>query len=175
MSSLPSLLRLTAAGCLTLGSILVRAATPAAPAVPPAPAAATQPAESPAPVVELSPFEVVADKDVGYQAANTTSGSRLNSRLRDTPAAVAAFTPEFLADIAATNLEEMLGHATNIELDVEDANAGFNNPQGRGADGNDYQFRMRGSPAGASREYWTEIVPVAGSIVSPAGSVGDTA
>ena len=35
-----------------------------------------------------------ADNDVGYQAANTTSGSRLNSRLRDTPAAVAAFTPE---------------------------------------------------------------------------------
>ena len=40
-----------------------------------------------------------------------------------------------LADIAATNLEEMLAHATNIEIDVEDANAGFNNPQGRGADG----------------------------------------
>ncbi|MFM9080095.1 MAG: hypothetical protein ACKOTE_08195, partial [Opitutaceae bacterium] len=88
------------------------------------------PPVSPAPstreksVVELSPIEVRADNDVGYQAANTTSGSRLNSRLRDTPAAVAAFTPEFLADIAATNLEEMLAHATNIELDVEDANAG---------------------------------------------------
>ncbi|NUM45625.1 MAG: TonB-dependent receptor plug domain-containing protein, partial [Anaerolineales bacterium] len=111
-------------------------------------------------VASETPFEVVADKDVGYQAANTTSGSRLNSRLRDTPAAVAAFTPEFLADIAATNLEEMLGHATNIELDVEDANAGFNNPQGRGADGNDYQFRMRGSPAGASRDFVESSIPV---------------
>ncbi|MBM3851765.1 MAG: hypothetical protein FJ399_01270, partial [Verrucomicrobia bacterium] len=97
---------------------------------------------------------------VGYQAANTTSGSRLNSRLRDTPAAVAAFTPEFLADIAATNLEEMMAHATNIEIDVEDANAGFNNPQGRGADGNDYQFRMRGSPAGATRDFVESSVPV---------------
>src|SRR5688500_6805705 len=110
--------------------------------------------------VELSPFEVRAENDVGYQAANTTSGSRLNSRLRDTPAAVSAFTPEFLSDIAATNLEEMLGHATNIEVDVEDANAGFNNPQGRGADGNDYTFRMRGSPAGASRDFVDSSVPV---------------
>ncbi len=132
---------------------------PTAPAASPA-APATKAVDPEAPVVELSPFEVVADKDVGYQAANTTSGSRLNSRLRDTPAAVSAFTPEFLADLAATNLEEMLGHATNVELDVEDANAGFNNPQGRGADGNDYTFRMRGSPAGASRDFVDSSVPV---------------
>jgi outer membrane receptor protein involved in Fe transport len=110
--------------------------------------------------VELSPFEVRAEDDVGYQAGNTTSGSRLNSRLKDTPASVSTFTPEFLSDIAATNLEEMLGHATNVEIDVEDANAGFNNPQGRGADGNDYTFRMRGSPAGASRDFVDSSVPV---------------
>ena len=110
--------------------------------------------------VELSPFEVRADNDVGYQAGNTTSGSRLNSRLKDTPASVSAFTPEFLSDIAATNLEEMLAHATNVEIDVEDSNAGFNNPQGRGADGNDYSFRMRGSPAGASRDFVESSIPV---------------
>jgi outer membrane receptor protein involved in Fe transport len=135
-----------------------------APAVPTAPAAAAattaaKPADPAAPV-ELSPFEVRAEDDVGYQAANTTSGSRFNSRLRDTPASVAAFTPEFLADIAATNLQEMLAHATNIEIDVEDANAGFNNPAGRGADGNDFNFRMRGSPAGASRDFVESSVPV---------------
>jgi iron complex outermembrane recepter protein len=110
--------------------------------------------------VELSPFEVKADNDVGYQAANTISGSRLNSRLRDTPASVTAFTPEFLSDIAATNLEEMLGHATNIEIEVEDSNAGFNNPPGRSALGNDYQFRMRGSPAGSARDFVESNVPV---------------
>jgi outer membrane receptor protein involved in Fe transport len=134
-----------------------RAAVATAP-TPPAPA--TKPADPDGAPIELSPFEVRAEADVGYQAANTTSGSRLNSRLRDTPAAVSAFTPEFLADIAATNLEEMLAHATNIEIEVEDSNAGFNNPQGRGADGNDYQFRMRGSPAGASRDFVESSVPV---------------
>ncbi len=151
---------------LCFGSVLtLSASAQTAPAAPTTTSAAgttaTKTAVDPnATTVELSPFEVRADNDVGYQAANTTSGSRLNSRLRDTPASVMAFTPEFLSDIAATNLEEMLGHATNIEIDVEDANAGFNNPQGRGADGNDYSFRMRGSPAGASRDFVESSVPV---------------
>src|SRR6187402_2570883 len=69
----------------------------------PAPSAVNSPAVTDAPLVELSPFEVRAENDVGYQAGNTTSGSRLNSRLKDTPASVSAFTPEFLSDIAATN------------------------------------------------------------------------
>ncbi len=153
----------SAAACLAAALVapawLSAQTAPAAPATSPAaPAAsAVKPGDA---TIELSPFEVRAEDDSGYQAANTTSGSRLNSRLRDTPAAVSAFTPEFLSDIAATNLEEMLAHATNIEIDVEDANAGFNNPQGRGADGNDYQFRMRGSPAGASRDFVESSVPV---------------
>ncbi len=122
-------------------------------------AAAAKPTNDSAPI-ELSAFEVRAEDDSGYQAANTTSGSRLNSRLKDTPAAVSAFTPEFIADIAATNLEEMLAHATNVEIDVEDSNAGFNNPAGRGADGGDFNFRMRGSPAGASRDFVESSVPI---------------
>ncbi len=165
--SAPTCLPALAVLCLGV-SLTSPASAQTAPAPAPAPSTATpanvpptatRPGEAPPPV-ELSPFEVRAENDVGYQAANTTSGSRLNSRLRDTPAAVSAFTPEFLADIAATNLEEMLAHATNIEIDVEDANAGFNNPQGRGADGNDYSFRMRGSPAGASRDFVESSVPV---------------
>ena len=143
------------ASVLAVFSVTSRAQTAPIPAAPaPAPRA-----ENSTPV-ELSLFEVRAEDDSGYQAGNTTSGSRLNSRLKDTPAAVSAFTPEFLADIAATNLEEMLAHATNIEVDVEDSNAGFNNPAGRGADGNDFNFRMRGSPAGASRDFVESSVPV---------------
>src|SRR5688572_29013658 len=139
---------------LLSGGVAQTAPTPA-PTTPPAPTAAVS-----APPIELSPFEVRAENDVGYQAGNTTSGSRLNSRLKDTPASVSAFTPEFLSDIAATNLEEMLAHATNVEIDMEDSNAGFNNPQGRGADGNDMTFRMRGSPGGASRDFVESSIPV---------------
>jgi hypothetical protein len=56
----------------------------------PTPAAATSSppttAAGEAPVA-LSPFEVRPEDDSGYQAANTTSGSRLNAKLKDTPAA----------------------------------------------------------------------------------------
>lgn len=137
-----------------------RARAQAAPAPAPTVAAPTADGAATESTLELSPFEVRADKDVGYQAANTTSGSRLNSRLKDTPASISAFTPEFLSDIAATNLEDMLAHATNIERELEDSNAGFNNPYGRSADVNDFNFRMRGSPAGASRDYVQSNVPV---------------
>ncbi|WP_414663566.1 TonB-dependent siderophore receptor [Horticoccus sp. 23ND18S-11] len=110
--------------------------------------------------VELSPFEVRADSDVGYQAGNTTSGSRLNSRLKDTPASVSPFTPEFLSDIAATNLQEMLGYATNVEGEFEDSTNGFNNPPGRDSTGNDFRFRVRGVTGSSSVNYVQSAVPV---------------
>lgn len=132
---------------------------PAAPPPTPKPAEASAPPGESGETIELSPFEVRAEGDVGYQAANTTSGSRLNSRLKDTPASISPFTAEFLSDIAATNLEEMLGYATNVEMEVEDSNAGFNNPGGRSADANDYQFRMRGMLGGTSRDFVESAVP----------------
>jgi len=85
-----------------LGAIALAQAAP----TPVAPAKA-----EPAPI-ELSVFEVRSGDDVGYQAGNTASGSRLNARLKDTPASISSFTPEFLSDVAATNLSEMLAYAT---------------------------------------------------------------
>ena len=75
------------------------------------PPASTVPAKDE--TVVLPPYEVVPD-DVGYQAGNTTSGSRLNSSLRDTAASISVFTPEFLSDIAANNLSEMLAYAPDL-------------------------------------------------------------
>ncbi len=43
-------------------------------------------------VIELSPFEVRAEDDSGYQAVNTTSGSRLATSLKDTAASISPFT-----------------------------------------------------------------------------------
>ena len=123
---------------LSFFSLLAASSLPAraqlAPTTPPTPKSATPPASAPANAaavpdataaptsspVELSPFEVRAEDDSGYQAANTTSGSRLNSRLKDTPAAVSPFTNEFLSDIGATDLESMLAYATNLEREVEE-------------------------------------------------------
>lgn len=111
-------------------------------------------------IVELSPFEVSPEDDEGYLAANTTSGTRLKSRLKDTPAAISAFTPEFLADIGATSLQDMMAYAANVEFESEDATNGFNNSEGRFATSNDYRFRMRGMNAGSSRDFVDSAVPV---------------
>jgi len=57
-------------------------------------------------VVELSPFEVSTEKDIGYRAATSTSGSRMNEEIKNIPASVSVMTSEFLADIGATDLIE---------------------------------------------------------------------
>lgn len=70
--------------------------------------------------VELSPFLVDATRDIGYQAGNTTSGSRLNTSLRDTAATLQVFTPEFLQDLGANSLAEVLAYGTSVQPDLGD-------------------------------------------------------
>lgn len=69
-----------------------------------------------APVV-LSPFSVSGDQDKGYQAANTLAGSRLNTKLSETPASVSVFTEEFLKDLGATGLAQVLEYGVNSNAD----------------------------------------------------------
>lgn len=120
------------------------------------PAAPAKPDEK---IVELSPFEVRPEDDSGYQAMNTTSGSRLATSLKDTAASISPFTPEFLSDIAATNVNEMLAYATNAELNAGDAEgAGFNNPRDINSAGGE-PFRIRGIPANISTDYVENAAP----------------
>lgn len=109
--------------------------------------------------IELSPFEVRADSDVGYQAGNTTSGSRLSTSLKDTAASISPFTAEFLSDIAATNVNEMLAYATNAELNAGDSEgSGFNNSRDFSSAGGE-PFRIRGIPGGVSTDYVENNAP----------------
>ena len=85
-----------AAIALPAAALLTAASLPAQ--IAPVPASATKPAGASEAAVVLSPFEVNSTKDVGYLAQNTLSGSRMNTSLKDTPAAVSVMTPEFLAD-----------------------------------------------------------------------------
>lgn len=67
--------------------------------------------------VVLSPFTVSGDQDNGYQAANTLAGSRLNTKLSETPASVSVFTEEFLKDLGATGLAQVLEYGVNSNAD----------------------------------------------------------
>lgn len=65
--------------------------------------------------VVLPVFEVKTDKDQGYNAQNTAAGSRLNTKLSDTPGSISVMTSDFINDIGATSIEDLAGYAMNTE------------------------------------------------------------
>lgn len=67
-------------------------------------------------VFELSPFAVDASEDSGYYASQTMAGGRLSGSLKDTGAAVQVITKEFMDDIGATGIEELLQYTTSSEV-----------------------------------------------------------
>lgn len=112
-------------------------------------------------VVEMNPFFVGEDADVGYLATNTMSGTRLNTSLRDTPATVHVFTKEFLEDIGAVTLEDVMAYATNAVKD--DDEEGFFIGGSTGADLN-FRPRVRGLPATRARNFFRWQFPSDGYI-----------
>lgn len=73
-------------------------------------------------VVELSPFIVNSDNDIGYYSPNTLSGTRLATSLYDTPASVSEMTAEFLKDIGALDLQEAVEYALGFENSFQGSN-----------------------------------------------------
>lgn len=84
--------------------------------------APTAPADA---AVQLTPFTVTSEKDVGYQAANTLAGSRMNTSLKDTAASISILTAEFIKDVGALDLTEAIRFGNNVELELPDGNAAF--------------------------------------------------
>jgi outer membrane receptor for monomeric catechols len=124
----------------------------------PAVMSVAQSAPTPPPAVDeeetvvLSPFTVNTSKDVGYLAGNTLAGSRLNTKLKDTGAAISVLTPEFLKDIGATNMKDVILFQNNAVPDFGDAAGNVN---GNPMIGNDeWQLRIRGLPASYARNYF---------------------
>ena len=62
-------------------------------------------------VVNLSPFVVDTAQDEGYVATQTLAGGRLNQSLKDSGAAIQVITKDFMDDIGATGIEELLQYA----------------------------------------------------------------
>ena len=101
----------------------------------------------------LSPFTVNTSADMGYLAQNTLAGSRLNTSLRDTGAAISVLTLEFLDDLAATSMKDVILFSNNSVPDYGDAATNFN---GNPMIGNvETQLRIRGLAASYGRNYFT--------------------
>jgi hypothetical protein len=103
-------------GCAALLAALaiVARAQPAAPA-----SAAPAPARDSNDPVVLTPFSVSTERDLGYAAGDSLASSRFNTRLMDSAATVSVFTGEFLRDLGANSLAEVLEYGVNSNLDYD--------------------------------------------------------
>ncbi|MDO8540033.1 MAG: hypothetical protein Q7S40_06280 [Opitutaceae bacterium] len=97
-------------------AILLLAASPGhAQVVPPPRAADSAPPATEAPAVELSPFVVSEDSDVGWVATETLAGSRLRTNFKDVPNQIETLTKDFMSDLALTNVDQALIYTANSE------------------------------------------------------------
>lgn len=65
-------------------------------------------------VLVLSPFEVSTDRGGGYIASESTTGTRVATKLRESPMVVDVVTAEFLKDFGAYDLSQQIGWVGNI-------------------------------------------------------------
>src|SRR5688572_20296783 len=65
--------------------------------------------------VELSPFVVNAQQDRGYRATTTLAGTRINTPLKDLASSITEITAEFLKDVSARDINDVLMYQANTE------------------------------------------------------------
>ena len=82
---------------------------------PVAPRPANVPAPSTDELITLSPFQVAADTDRGYQALNTLSGTRLNSKLEDLGSSITVITKQQMFDTASLDLNDLFLYEASTE------------------------------------------------------------
>ena len=117
------------------------------------------PAPDPDEIVEMSPFVIITNTDVGYVAENTLAGSRLNTKLRDTPGSVSVFTLEFLQDIGANDLKQLVEYSVNSEVDTEARNSGNGQNAFINSQNLNGKILTRGISASQGLDYFVAIAP----------------
>lgn len=65
-------------------------------------------------VITLSPFEVVAETK-GYFAANSISGTRMNSKIEDLGQSITVMTKEMMSDFAMLDINDMFDYMASTE------------------------------------------------------------
>ena len=79
-------------------------------------AATAQETEDDGEVFELSPFTVDASEDMGYYASETLAGGRLSTDIINTGTSIEVITSDFMDDIGANDIQELLQYTTNTEV-----------------------------------------------------------
>jgi outer membrane receptor protein involved in Fe transport len=106
-------------------------------------------------VVKLSVFEVNASNDDEYRAANTTTGTRYNTPIKDLPMNIEVLTTSFMRDIGALDLRDALEYVSGIQLDTTTGGTGGtkDNPENG-------TLLIRGIAAATNKDGFRRFVPV---------------
>jgi len=115
---------------ISLASLLLSLA----PVVPGTQAQTATPAASQETAIELSPFEVRSNRDNGYAATNTISGTKLNTPIKDIAIAIQVVTEDLIRDLQAVTIEDATRYATGVSQPI--GNSEFGAADGR--------FNLRG-------------------------------
>ena len=116
MPTHPARSRLPRRTCTAVAVLLFAGhlAAQTAPAAKPATGAGASPALTEETVM-LSPFQVASDADRGYQALNTLSGTRLNSKLEDLGASITVVTKQQMLDTAVLDINDVFRYEASTE------------------------------------------------------------
>ncbi len=109
----PGFARVTCA-VLACAAVGLRAQTPAA-----APAAAATEE-----TIVLSTFQVTTASDKGYRAGNSVSATRIDTPIKDLPFSISAFTQQFITDVGARDLFDVVQYAPSVTSAGREFNAG---------------------------------------------------
>jgi len=89
----------------------------------------TEPAPAPPPgsseIITLPTFTVDTSRDVGYQATNTASISKLSRPLKDIPQSISILNEEFMRDVGALDFSQAVQYSTNINFQIANADTQF--------------------------------------------------
>ena len=106
-------------------------------------------------VVKLNVFQVTAESDDEYRAANTTTGTRYNTPIKDLPMNIEVLTPAFMRDIGALDLRDALEYVSGIQLDTTAGGTGAtkDNPENN-------TLLIRGIAAATNKDGFRRFVPI---------------
>jgi outer membrane receptor protein involved in Fe transport len=76
----------------------------------------TPPPKDPEETIVLSPFVVTTSENTGYYATNTLAGTRLRTELRDLGNAISVVTKEFMDDVNAGDVSDLLVYTAGTEV-----------------------------------------------------------
>jgi outer membrane receptor protein involved in Fe transport len=106
-------------------------------------------------VFKLNVFQVTAESDDEYRAANTTTGTRYNTPIKDLPMNIEVLTPAFMRDIGALDLRDALEYVSGIQLDTTAGGTGGSkdNPENN-------TLLIRGIAAATNKDGFRRFVPI---------------